>query len=221
MSGYTGYHTNKRNSWSRTTTIVVVVVHIVFVAGAYRISQTEYIQSLIKVSKLVTVQEPVKPPDSPPPPQKELESEALPELPPDPQPTVKELLPDPLPQTPAEEPPSAPASDGGPADPAPVNTAPFAIGKGRSRYALYEDLLMGSIQAVYQQPAELPETLEYAVLCQLELDEEGHILAYKLLNSSGNAVFDHSAQQALSRLRHVRPPPDGMSRTVVVKFFPP
>ena len=63
--------------------------------------------------------------------------------------------------------------------------------------------------------------LEYAVLCQLVLDEEGYVLSYKLLNSSGSEVFDRSAQQALSRLRQVRPPPEGMSRTVVVKFFPP
>jgi protein TonB len=59
------------------------------------------------------------------------------------------------------------------------------------------------------------------VLCQLVLDEEGHVLTYQLLNSSGNAIFDRSAQQALSRLRQVRPPPEGMSRTIVVKFFPP
>jgi outer membrane biosynthesis protein TonB len=42
-----------------------------------------------------------------------------------------------------------------------------------------------------------------------------------LVSSSGNEAFDHSTQQALSRLRQVRPPPPGMSHTIIVKFFPP
>jgi len=221
MPGYTGYHTNKKSSWSPTTITAVVVVHIVFIAGLYRLSQTEYVQDLIKVSKLTTVQEPVKPPD-PPPSEKEPESEAKPEPKLDPPPVVKELPPEPVvPQAPVEDQPPAPASVGDGSDSVKAGTTPFAIGKGRSRFALYEDLLMGAIQAVYKQPAELSDALEYAVLCQLVLDEEGYVLSYKLLNSSGSEVFDRSAQQALSRLRQVRPPPEGMSRTVVVKFFPP
>ncbi|MDN5940393.1 MAG: TonB C-terminal domain-containing protein [Nitrospira sp.] len=221
MPGYTGYHTNKKSNWSPTTITAVVVVHIVLAAGLYRLSQTEFVQDLIKVSKLTTVQEPVKPPD-PPPSEKEPEPEAKPEPKPDPPPVVKELPPEPaVPQAPVEDRSPAPASVGDGSDSAKAGTTPFAIGKGRGRFALYEDLLMGSIQAVYQQPADLSDTLEYAVLCQLVLDEEGFILAYQLLNSSGSEVFDRSAQQALSRLRQVRPPPKGMSRTVVVKFFPP
>ena len=221
MPGYTGYHTNKKSSWSPATIATVVVVHIVFIAGLYGLSQTEYVQDLIKVSKLVTVQEPVKPPD-PPPSEKESEPEAKPEPKPDPPPVVKELPPEPVvPQAPVEDHPPAPASVGDGADPAHVGTTPFAIGKARSRFALYEDLLMGAIQAAYKQPADLSDSLEYAVLCQLVLDDEGYILSYKLLNSSGSEAFDRSAQQALSRLRQVRPPPEGMSRTVVVKFFPP
>lgn len=137
----------------------------------------------------------------------------------EPPPMVKELPPEPVPIP--EETPPASSSGEERADLKPVDTTPVAIGKPRHQHALYEDLLAGSIQAVYQQPPELPDNLEYAVLCQLEMDEEGYILAYKLLTSSGNAIFDRSAQQALSRLRQVRPPPSGMSRTVVVKFFPP
>ncbi|MBX3304283.1 MAG: TonB family protein [Nitrospira sp.] len=221
MPGYVGYHSSKKRSWSATTTIVVVVAHVIVLAVIYQLSRTEYIQNLIKVSKLTTVQEPVKPPEPPPPEETpEPESPPEPELPPEPPPVVSELPPEPAPQ-PIQEIPPAPPSLGERADPAPVDTAPFAIGKGRSRFALYEDLLMGSIQALYRQPPELPEDLEYAVLCELVLDEDGYVLAYKLLNSSGNALFDRSAQLALSRLRHVRPPPPGMSRTVVVKFFPP
>jgi len=221
MPGYTGYHTNKKSSWNATTIAVVVVVHMVVIAGLYWVSQTEYVQDLIKVSKLTTVQEPVKPPD-PPPSEKEPEPEAKPEPKPDPPPLVKELPPDPVEsQAPVENQPPAPASVGDGSDSAKAGTTPFAIGKGRSRFALYEDLLMGAIQAVYKQPADLSDAFEYAVLCQLVLDEDGYILSYKLLNSSGSEVFDRSAQQALARLRQVRPPPEGMSRTVVVKFFPP
>src|SRR5262245_16813174 len=221
MPGYTGYHTNKKSSWSPTTITAVVFVHMVFIAGLYWFSQTEYVQDLIKVSKLTTVQEPVRPPD-PPPSVKEPEPEAKPEPKPDPPPVVKDLLPEPaVPQAPMERQPSTPASVGDGLDSGQVGPAPFVIGKGRSRFALYEDLLMGAIQAVYKQPADLSDTLEYAVLCQLVLDEEGYVLSYKLLNSSGSEVFDRSAQQALSRLRQVRPPPEGMSRTVVVKFYPP
>lgn len=220
MPGYTGYHTNKKSRWSATTITVVLVVHIVFIAGLYWFSQTKYIQDFIKVSKLTTAQEPVKPQEPPLPAKKEPEPE--PEPHPNPPPLVKELPPEPaVPQSPVEDQPLTPPSVGERSDVPSVGTAPFAIGKGRSRFALYEDLLMGSIQAVYRQPPELPDSLEYGVLCQLVLDEEGYVLAYQLLNSSGSAVFDRSAQQALSRLRQVRPPPAGMSRTVVVKFYPP
>jgi len=199
----------------------VVVVHIVFVAGLYKLSQTEYFQDLIKVSKLTTVQEPVKPPD-PLPSEKEPEPESKPEPKPEPPPIVKELPPEPaLPQAPVEDQAPAPASVGDGLDAPKAGSTSFAIGKGRSRFALYEDLLMGAIQAVYKQPPDLSDAIEYAVLCQVVLDDEGYVLSYKLLNSSGSEVFDRSAQQALARLRQVRPPPEGMSRTVVVKFFPP
>ncbi len=221
MPGYTGYHINKKSGWNVTTIAAVVVAHLVFIAGLYRLSQTEYIQNLIKVSKLVTVQEPVKPPDPPPPQTKEPEQDKPPELPKDRPPVIKDLPPEPMPQAPVEDQPVSPPSVGEASEPRPGDNTSFAIGKGRSRFALYEDLLMGAIQAVYKQPPDLSDALEYAVLCQLVLDDEGYVLSYKLLNSSGSEVFDRSAQQALSRLRQVRPPPEGMSRTVVVKFFPP
>lgn len=220
MAGYIGYHTS-RSSWSVTTIFGVVVVHLIFALGVYRISRTEYIQNLIKVSKILTVQEPVRkpvePPEIPPPP--ESKPDPIPEPILEPPPVTKELPPEPVSMP--EETPPAPFSGEERADLKPVDASPVAIGKPRHQHALYEDLLAGSIQAVYQQPSELPDNLEYAVLCQIEMDEEGYILAYKLVSSSGNAIFDRSAQQALSRLRQVRPPPIGMSRTVVVKFFPP
>lgn len=221
MPGYTGYHTKKKGGWNATTIVAVVVAHLVFIAGLYQLSQTEYIQNLIKVSKLVTVQEPAKPPDPPPPQTKEPEQERPPEPPKEPPPVIREVPPEPMPQAPVEDRPVSTHSAGEALEPRPADNTSFAIGKGRSRFALYEDLLMGAIQAVYKQLADLSDALDYAVLCQIVLDDEGYVLSYKLLNSSGSDVFDRSAQQALSRLRQVRPPPEGMSRTVVVKFFPP
>jgi len=41
------------------------------------------------------------------------------------------------------------------------------------------------------------------------------------LNSSGSLLFDQSALDALAKLNQVRPPPEGMDRIVIVKFFPP
>lgn len=221
MPGYTGYHSTKKVTWSVTTTAIVVAGHLGLVVGMYGLSQTEYVQNLIKVSKLMTAQEPVKPPDPVPPTEKEPQLESLPNLPPDPPAMVKELPPEPVEPTPMADEAPAPPSEGEQSDGKAVDTVPFAIGKRGSRFAGYEGVLTASIQAVYQPPADLADHVEYAVLCQLVLDEDGYVLGYKLLNTSGNAAFDRSAQLALSRLRQVRPPPPGMSRTVVVKFFPP
>lgn len=223
MPGYSGYHTSNKRSWSVTATLVVIAAHIVFVGVLYQLTQTEYIRDLIKISKLITVQEPVKPKEPEPPPPEEMtpEPEARPEPPPEPPPPVREVPPEPVPEEEVVAEPRGPSPDTAVQDSRPVETAPFAIGKGRGRFSGYEDLLTASIQAVYQQPVDLPDGLDYAVLCQLMLDEDGYVLGYKLMNSSGSEAFDRSTQQALSRLRQVRPPPAGMSRTIIVKFFPP
>lgn len=224
MPGYQGYHVKKRG-WNRSTTIVVVVVHLLALYGLYQLSRTHFLQDLIKVTKLTTMPEPPKPPE-PPPSEPAPEPEALPEpTPPEPlPPTVKELPPEPVEPAPAEEPSQAPNSEGegqeGQEAPA-TDNAPFAIGKGGSVFSGYEGILTAAIQAAYQQPPDLPDNVDYAVMCQLVLDEDGYVLSYQLLNSSGHPVFDRSAQLALSKLRQVRPPPPGMSRTIVVKFFPP
>jgi protein TonB len=218
MPGYTGYHRTKKG-WSATTITVVVLIHLLLIYGLYRLSQSEYVRTLINVTKLVAVPEPEKPPEQPPP---EQPPEPTPEPAPlqEPTPAVKESPPEPV-EPAAPEDQSATASEGDSASAPLVDSTPFAIGKKGDGFSGYESILTASIQAVYQQPADLSDTVNYAVLCQLVLDEEGYVLTYKLLNSSGNAVFDRSAQQALSRLRQVRPPPPGMSPTVVVKFFPP
>src|SRR5215467_4059316 len=95
MAGYTGYHSIKR-SWSPTTIAVVAVIHIALVAGMYQLSQTEFFQDLIKVSKLITVKEPPKPQEPPPPEEKEPEPEKRMEPLPEPSPVMKEVLPEPV-----------------------------------------------------------------------------------------------------------------------------
>lgn len=93
-------------------------------------------------------------------------------------------------------------------------------GRGR-RFSGYADLVTSEIQKYYKQPSDLPIGIRLAVLFQLRLDEEGRLLEYKLTRSSGNPRFDESALQALSTIKQLRPPPQGMSKTLTVKFFPP
>src|SRR5262245_12469552 len=222
MAGYTGYHSIKR-SWSPTTIAVVTVIHVLLVVGMYQLSQTEFFQDLIKVSKLITIKEPPKPEKPPPPEEKAPEPEKRMEPLPEPPPVVKEVPPEPAEAPQMMEEAAEPAAESeGTAENALVATSRlFTIGQGGNKFSGYENLLTAAIQALYQPPTDLADNVEYTVLCQLVLDEEGYVVQYKLLNSSGNAKFDRSAQIALSRLRQVRPPPPGMSRTIVVKFFPP
>jgi TonB family protein len=59
------------------------------------------------------------------------------------------------------------------------------------------------------------------VLSELVVDEQGRVLQYRLVNSSGSLLFDQSALDALAKVAEVRPPPPGMDHTIIVKFFPP
>lgn len=94
-------------------------------------------------------------------------------------------------------------------------------GRGGRKFSGYADLVTSEIQKYYKQPADLLGGIPLAVLFQLRLDEEGRLLEFKLMRSSGNPRFDESALQALSNVKHLRPPPQGMSKTLTVKFFPP
>lgn len=219
MPGYTGYHTTK-SGWSPTTIMVVVAAHLIAGYGLYQLVQTDFVRDLIKVTKLVTVPEPPRPSDQPQP-EEELKTEPLPEITQERTPPVLEPPPEPIESAPAEEQPVSTAQEGASPDSGPPADTPFAIGKPGSRFSGYEGLLTAAIQAVYQQPPDLPDGLDYAVMCQLILDDDGYVLGYKLVNSSGNEAFDRSTLRALSRLRQVRPPPQGLSRTIIVKFFPP
>jgi len=209
MAGYRGFE--KKKSKLGTTLVIVGVVHLGIGAGLYWVSQTDWGQNLIKVYKLNAF----KKDEPPPPPEKEPEPEPEPE-PPKPEPKPQEAPPPPPPA--AEAPPPPTAADA----PAPAASAdPFAIGKNRKPFAGYSDILTAMIQAQYHQPPSLPDDLEYAVLCELVLDEQGRVLQYRLVNSSGSLLFDQSALDALAKVTQVRPPPKGMDRTVIVKFFPP
>lgn len=209
MAGYRGFE--KKKSKLGTTLLIVGVVHLGIGAGLYWVSQTDWGQNLIKVYKLNAF----KKEEPPPPPEKEPEPEPEPE-PPKPEPKPQEAPPPPPPA--AEAPPPPQAADA----PAPAASAdPFAIGKTRKPFAGYSDILTAMIQAQYHQPPSLPDDLEYAVLCELVLDAQGRVLQYRLVNSSGSLLFDQSALDALAKVTQVRPPPEGMDRTVIVKFFPP
>jgi protein TonB len=208
MAGYRGFE--KKKSKLGTTLVLVGLVHLGIGAGLYWVSQTEWGQNLIKVYKLNAF----KKEEPPPPPEKEPEPEPEPEPP---KPEHKQEAPPPPPQAEAPPPPKASDAPGPPQ----MDANPFAIGKSRGRFAGYTDILTAMIQAQYHQPVDLPDDLEYAVLCELVLDQDGRILQYRLLTSSGSLLFDQSAIDALSKVTQVRPPPEGMDRTVVVKFFPP
>src|SRR5262245_12598236 len=208
MSGYRGFE--KKKSKLGTTLLIVGLVHVGIGGGLYWVSQTEWGQNLIKVYKLNAF----KKEEPPPPPEKEPEPEPEP-----PKPEPKQEAPPPPPPPQAEAPPPPKASDA--PSPPQMNADPFAIGKSRGRFAGYTDILTAMIQSQYRQPPELPDDLEYAVLCELILDPEGRVLQYRLITSSGSLLFDQSAIDALSKVTQVRPPSPGMDHTVVVKFFPP
>jgi protein TonB len=210
MPGYTGFQ--KKNNKLGTTLLIVALIHVGIAAGLYWLSRTEFGQSLIKVYKLDAFMKQEKLPEPPPSPEPEPEPP-----PPPPKPEPKPEAPPPPPEPVAAPPPSPVDRSAS----APVDTTPFAIGKGRGKFSGYADLLTAAIQQHYVQPPALPDNLDYAVLCELALDDEGHVLAYRLVNSSGSLLFDQSALDALSKLKQVRPPPPGADHTIVVKFFPP
>lgn len=214
MARYRGFE--KKKSKLGTTLLIVGVIHVGIAAGLYWLSQTEWGQNLIKVYKLTAFEKK----EPPPPPEKEPEPEPEP---PKPEPKLEAPMPEPEPQEAPPPPPPVTEAPPPPVASLPPPTSPdsFAIGKSRNRFAGYSEILTAMIQAKYQQPPSLPDDLEYAVLCELVIDEQGRVLQYRLVNSSGSLIFDRSALDALSKLTQVRPPPEGMDRTVIVKFFPP
>ncbi len=209
MPAYSGFH-KKKNPLATTLTIVAAI-HVAAAGGLIWLSQTQFGRELIDVYKVKLsafkekAPEPPKPPEPEPPPP---EPEAAPPEPP----PVEVAAPEPVmaPKVEAPRPVSLPGFGN-----------PFGGSGKRGKFAGYVDIVTAELQRRYVQPPELPEDMSYAVLCQLLLDEEGKVLSYKLVNSSGNELFDRSALKALSSVERLRPPPQEMSRTIIVKFYPP
>jgi protein TonB len=208
---YVGFKKRKKSGLG-TTLAIVAAIHLAAAGGFVWLAHTQVGQELLKVYKINLVQVREKPPEPPPqpePPKPEPEAE-----PPPPEPVPVEPEPASLPPEPANIEPPRPVS-------LPSFGNPFGTGGKRGKFAGYVDLVTSEIQKQYQQPPDLPDDLRYSVLCQLLVDEDGKVLNYKLIGSSGNPKFDQSAILALSAVEHLRPPPPGMSRSIVVKFYPP
>jgi len=209
---YVGFRKHKKKGIG-TTLSIVASIHLLIGGALIWLAYSQTGQELLKVYKIKLAQVREKPPPPPPPPPK-------PE-PPKPEPPKVEAKAPPPPPPPVEAPKSTQQVK---ATPPPVSLPgfgnPFATGK-RSPFAGYVDLVTSEIQKRYKQPPDLPNDIDYVVLCQLLVDEEGRIKTYRLVNSSGNKAFDQSALAALAAIDRLRPPPPGMSKLIVVKFFPP
>lgn len=209
---YVGFRKHKKSGIGTTLTIVAAI-HLLVGGCLVWLAYTQVGQELLKVYKIKLARVKEKPPEPPPPPPK-------PE-PPKPEPPKAEPKVEAPPPPPVEAPKSTEQVK---AAPPPVKLPgfgnPFATGK-KSRFSGYADLITSEIQKRYKQPPDLSGDIEYIVLCQLRVDEEGRVLTYQLVNSSGNKDFDQSALKALAAVRQLRPPPPGMSPVIVVKFYPP
>jgi len=210
---YVGFRKHKKSGLGTTLTIVAAI-HLLIGGGLVWLAYTQVGQAWLKVYKIKIAQVKEKPPEPPPPPPK-------PE-PPKPEPPKAEAKAPPPPPPPVEAP--KPAAQTQVAANRPVSLPgfgnPFATGKRRP-FAGYVDLVTSEIQKRYKQPPDLPNDIDYVVMCQLLVDEEGRVQHYQLVNSSGNKEFDRSALEALAAIDRLRPPPPGMSKVIVVKFFPP
>jgi protein TonB len=208
---YIGFKKKKKTGLG-TTLSIVAAVHLAVIGGFIWLAHTQVGQELLKVYKINIVQVKEKPPEPKPPEPEPPKPEPEVEPPSEPVPVEEAKAPEPTPPAAVEvaKPVSLPSFGN-----------PFDAGGRRGKFAGYVDLVTSEIQRRYQQPPDLPDSLDYAVLCQLLVDEDGKVLHYKLINSSGNSKFDQSALQALAAVDRLRPPPQGMSRDIVVKFFPP
>jgi len=205
--GYVGFRKQKRSGLG-TTLLIVAGVHLVIGAGLVWLAHTQVGKEWMKLYKIKIAQMKEKPPEPPPPPPPP-KPEAPPPEPAQAPPPVPVEAPKSTEQVKASQPVSLPGFGN-----------PFATGK-RGKFAGYVDMVTSEIQKHYKQPPDLPTDIEYVVLCQLLLDENGRILKYQLVNSSGDKDFDESALAALAAVGQLRPPPPGMSPLIVVKFFPP
>lgn len=248
MQGYSGF--KKKKSTLGSTLTIVAVLHVVVAGGLVWLASTTVGREMLAVYKInvlnLPVPKPEPPPEAPqaeppkpkpePKPEQKVEEKAAPETAPEVEaPSEQEAAPTEVAsiEAPAAEPVLDTPIDAGPPLPTvtdmpasgpirlPGSGNPFAGGKAGRKFSGYTDLITSEIQKHYKQPGDLPGDLRLAVLFQLRLDEEGRLLEFKLVNSSGDARFDESALRAISNVKQLRPPPRGMSKTLTVKFFPP
>jgi len=68
--------------------------------------------------------------------------------------------------------------------------------------------LVARLQAAYENP---PELVDPGLAAQVEITiaADGKVIGRRLVQSSGNAVFDAAVQAAMERVTMVDPPPDG------------
>ena len=218
MPGYVGF--KKKKNKIGTTLMIVAVLHLIVGGGLVWLASTSVGQEFLAYYKInirnVKEPEPPKPkapepePPKPEPPEQEAPAPE-PEAPPPPPVEQAESAPPPAPTQPAPQAVELPAFGN-----------PFATGTGQGRkYSGYIDLVTSEIQRLYHQPSDLSDDISLSVMFKLHIDDEGKLLGYQLLGSSGNEKFDQSALQAIAKLKQLRPPPMGMSRTLIVKFIPP
>ncbi|MHB8481545.1 MAG: energy transducer TonB [Nitrospiria bacterium] len=216
MQGYVALKKKKNNLGKTLTT--VAVIHLIIGGGLIWLAYSQVGHDLMTVYKL-NLRNIYEPPPPPPPPEVMApEPEPPPEVeepkPPEPEIPVQEAkVPELLP--PVEPPPSTGES---PQIKLPGFGNPFG-GGGKSKFGGYADLVTVEIHRLYKQPADLPEDKNLAVQLQIFLNDDGGVLNYKLVKSSGNEKFDQSALEALARLHQLSPPPAGMSRTLIIKFY--
>ena len=217
MQGYVSL--KKKKSKLGKIVTVVGLLHLLAGGALIWMATTQAGRELLNVYKLTikNIYEPpppkeeVKAPEPPPPPPKEEPK------PPEPEPVVEEAkAPEP---PPAAEPPPLPPTGESPQVKLPGFGNPFGTGGKGRRFGGYADLVTVEIQRLYKQPADLPDDTNMTVQFQIVLNPDGTIAEYKMIKKSGNDKFDQSALLAVSQLQKLRPPPEGMSRTMVVKFF--
>ncbi|MFI5305358.1 MAG: TonB family protein [Nitrospiria bacterium] len=218
MQGYVTLK-KKKSKLGKTLTIVAII-HIIVGGGMVWLATTDKGREIMTVYKL-SLKNIYEPP--PPPPEVKVPE---PEPPPPPPPEEAPKPPEPVQEAVAPEPPQTiqPPAESVKEEPPPQVRLPgfgnpFGAGGKKGKFGGYADLVTVEIQRLYKQPADLPDDTNMMVQFQIVLNEEGNILNYKLVKSSGNQKFDQSALQAVGRLQRLRPPPEGMSHTLVVKFF--
>jgi TonB family protein len=230
MPGYVGL--KKKKNRLGVTLLIVAAVHLAAAGALIWLASTTVGREMIALYKIkmhstaepeaAPKPEPAKP--EPKKPEPEPEPQAEPEAAPEPaEVPVAEAPPAPAIEPPAaavEAPPPAPAEAVNLPVRLPSSGNPFAANPGR-KFAGYVDLVTSEIQRFYKQPPGMPANLRKPVQLSLVLDEDGRLLRYDLVGSSGSPAFDQSALQAIAAVKRLRPPPKEMSRTIVVKFHPP